>query len=101
VVGRGGGHGPPEKPEGISLIDLKVGNTLWTLPLPGFMSTMSYRVRDNEVHIFHKGEHVSIDAITGKVLRRVSIVGEISVRKWDGDRYASSVETLSASKKIE
>ncbi|HIA63738.1 MAG TPA: hypothetical protein EYM79_09490 [Planctomycetes bacterium] len=99
VVGRGGGHGPPEKPEGISLIDLTQGNTLWTLPLPEFMSTMSYRVRNDEVHIFHRGEHLSIDAITGKVLRRVSIVGDIALRKWDGDGYVSRVETLNANKK--
>jgi hypothetical protein len=60
---------------------------------------MSYRVRNDEVHIFHSGEHISIDAITAKVLRRVSIVGDISVRKWAGDRYVCSVETLNASKK--
>ena len=99
VVGRGGGHGPPEKPEGISLVDLTDGTTLWTLPLPGFMSTMSYRIRNNEVHIFHKGDHLSINAITGEVLRRVSIVGDIPLRKWDGDRYISTVGTLNASKK--
>jgi len=99
VVGRGGGHGPPEKPEGISLIDLKDGTTVWTVPLPGFMSTMSYRVRNNEVHIFHKDEHLSIDAISGEVLRRVSIVGDIPLRKWDGAQYISTVETLDANKK--
>ena len=99
VVGRGGGHGPPEKPEGISLIDLKTGRTLWTLPLDGFMSTMSYRVRNDEVHIFHRGEHLSVDAITGSILRRASIVGDVSLRKWDGVRYVSIVETLNASNK--
>jgi len=99
VVGRGGGHGPPENPEGISLIDLSTGKTLWTLPLSGFMSTMSYRVRDNEAHIFHKDEHLSVDALTGKVLRRVSIVEDISLTKWDGTQYGTSVETLKSSGK--
>ena len=99
VVGRGGGHGPPEKPEGISLVDLTTGSTLWTLPLPGFMSTMSYRVSSDEVHIFHAGEHLSIDAVSGKVSRRVSIVGDISLRKWDGTGYVTSIERLDASKK--
>ena len=60
---------------------------------------MSYRIRNNEVHIFHKDEHLSVDAITGEVLRRLSIVGDISLRKWVGDRYISTVETLKASKK--
>jgi outer membrane protein assembly factor BamB len=99
VVGRGGGHGPPEKPEGISLVDLKTGSTLWTLPLAGFMSTMSYCVRNDEVHIFHRGEHLSIDAIDGTIMRRASIVGDVTLRKWNGVRYVSSVETLKASNK--
>ena len=99
VVGRGGGHGPPEKPEGISLVDLKTGRTIWSLPLPGFMSTMSYRIRNDEVHIFHRDEHLSVNAITGQVLRRVSITGDVNLRKWDGVRYVSSVDTLNATNK--
>ena len=99
VVGRGGGHGPPEKPEGISLIDLKTGRALWSLPLPGFMSTMSYRIRDDEVHIFHRDEHLSVNAITGEVLQRLSIVGDVNLRKWDGVRYVSSVDTLKSGNK--
>ena len=80
VVGRGGGHGPPEKPDGISLIDLDDCSTQWTLPLDGFMATMSYRIRNDVVHLFHRGEHLSVDAKTGKVMRRVSIVDDVLVR---------------------
>ena len=93
VLGRGGGHGPPEKPHGISLVDLADGSTLWTLPIEGFMATMSYRIRNDQVHIFDKGEHVSVDALTGKVAKRVPIVGEVSVRTWNGgDRKTETVD---------
>ena len=99
VVGRGGGHGPPEKPFGISMVDLEDGKTLWTLPIEKFMATMSYRVRKGRVHIFHGGEHLSVDEMTGKIMKRISIVGEVSVcRMKDGRRFTRK-ESLSASKK--
>ncbi len=96
VVGRGGGHGPPEKPDGISLVDLADGKTLWTLPLDGFMATMSYRIRDNVVHIFHKGEHLSIDAGTGKILQRTSIVDRVAVRRRVHGGWENAVQSIPA-----
>ena len=87
VVGRGGGHGPPEKPDGISLIDLKDGSAIWTLELKGFMATMSYRIRDDQVRLFHAGEHLSVDAMSGEIKKSVPIVGDVEVcRMIDGKR---------------
>jgi outer membrane protein assembly factor BamB len=99
MVGRGGGHGPPEKPEGVSLVDLENGETLWTLPLPGFMSTMSYRIRKDIAHIFHADEHLSIDASSGKIVRRVSILDKISTRVWNNGERETKQITISGSKK--
>lgn len=102
VVGRGGGHGPPEKPDGISLVELEGGKTLWTLPLDGFMATMSYRFHGGAVHFFHAGEHLSVDAVTGKELRRVSIVDAVPVRTIDSASplsWKDEILTLSAGKK--
>lgn len=79
VVGRGGGHGPPEKPFGISMVDLANGETLWTLPLDGFMATMSYRLHKGAVHIFHYGDHLSVDEVTGKIIKRVSFIKNLPV----------------------
>ncbi len=94
--GRGGGHGPPEKPEGVSMIDANDGSTIWTLPLEEFMATMSFRVRNDQLHIFHRGEHLSIDTATGKIDRHVSIVDDIPVRRMiDGARITQR-ETLPA-----
>ena len=94
VLGRGGGHGPPEKPDGISLINLSDGSTRWTLPLEKFMSTMSYRIRDNEVHLFHDDEHLSVNALTGKIIRRASILENVAVRHWNGGKRKTSTETV-------
>ncbi len=99
VVGRGGGHGPPEKPDGISLVNLKDGSTLWTLPLEKFMSTMSYRIREDVAHIFDGGEHLSIDALTGKVVRRVSILNDVSVRRRIDGTYTKKTESIADARK--
>ncbi len=94
LVGRGGGHGPPEKPDGISLIDLRNGDALWSLPLEGFMATMSFRVREDEVPVFHAGEHLAVNALTGQILRRTSILDKIPVRRWKDGQRVSVIETI-------
>lgn len=80
VAGRGGGHSPPEKPEGISLIDAADGKTIWTLPLDGFMSTMTFNIFNDQVLVFHGPEHLWVDAMTGEIKRRVSILDAVPVR---------------------
>jgi outer membrane protein assembly factor BamB len=98
VVGRGGGHNPPEKPLGISMIDLASGKTRWTLPLDGFAATQSYRVRDNKVHVFNRGNMVTVDAISGKVEGTVSQTDNVSVCKRIDDVYSTVTETIAPSK---
>jgi outer membrane protein assembly factor BamB len=98
LVGRGGGHSPPEKPEGVSLVNLKYGTTVWTLPLEGFMSTQSNIIRNDKVHIFHKGSHLSVNALTGEIENEVSIVKDIPTRRRSGDGWASTKETLEEKK---
>ena len=98
VVGRGGGHGPPEKPEGVSMIDANDGTTLWTLPLPSFMSTQTYPVADDQVLVFHKGDHLWVDAKTGKISQQRSIVTDIMVRRWTQDGWVSTKESLADKK---
>ena len=100
VVGRGGGHSPPERPEGISMIRADDGSTVWTLPLPGFMSTMTLNVTDDDkVLVFHGGEHHWVDAANGKITRTVSILDEIPTHVFRGGKWSTTVETLKAGKK--
>lgn len=96
VAGRGGGHGPPEKPDGISLVDLSDGSTIWTLPLEDFMATMSFRIRGDRVHIFHLGEHFTVNAFDGKIEKRISIVDQVSVFR---KGRAAALEDIDPSKK--
>ena len=93
VLGRGGGHSPPERPLGVSAVDGVSGKTMWTLPLDRFMSTQTYPVAGDQALIFHGPEHLWVDQ-TGKVTKRVNICNGVSVRKWNGADYESRTEDL-------
>jgi len=99
VVGRGGGHAPPEKPEGISMISAVDGSTIWTLPLKGFMSTMTNNLYGNHVLVFHDHEHLWVNANSGEIERRVSFLNDVSVRRHRENRWSSEIETLPPAKK--
>lgn len=94
AVGRGGGHGPPEKPDGVSMIDLRDGRTLWSLELAGFMATMTFNTRNDELHIFHAGEHLSVNALSGEIARRVNILDNVPVRRMKDGRRVTERETI-------
>jgi hypothetical protein len=94
VVGRGGGHGPPETPEGISAIRADNGKTLWSLELKGFMSTQTYPIVEGQALIFHKGDHLWVNATSGKITRQTSIVKDVTVRRWAPEGFTSKTETL-------
>lgn len=98
VVGRGGGHGPPEKPEGVSMIEATTGRTLWTLPLKDFMSTQNYPLYRDQVLVFHRGEHLWVDGFSGEVVKRQSIVDEVPVCRWSPSGRLDVIETLPAKK---
>ncbi|MAI34513.1 MAG: hypothetical protein CBE00_09730 [Planctomycetaceae bacterium TMED240] len=99
VVGRGGGHSPPEKPTGVSMIDAADGKTLWTLPLPKFMSTMTYNLVGDDVLVFDAGNHLWVDAYSGKVKRQVSIVKNVPVRRHGAEGWKTETTTIANVKK--
>ena len=101
IVGRGGGHSPPEKPEGISMIDATDGSTIWTLELPKFMSTMTFNTYGDHVLVFDAGDHLWVDANSGKIVRRKSFVENIDVRLHDSDteRWFTEARTIEVGKK--
>ncbi len=99
VVGRGGGHSPPEKPEGVSMIDVADGSTLWTLPLENFMSTMTFNLYGDDVLVFHGGDHLWVDAMTGKIRRRASIVDDFSVCSHHRGSWSTSKQSIPEGKK--
>lgn len=79
-VGRGGGHSPPEKPEGVSMVDANDGKTIWTLPLEDFMATQTISVHGKHALIYHGPDLLKVDAATGAIDSRVSIVENIPAR---------------------
>ncbi|MDA9857665.1 PQQ-like beta-propeller repeat protein [Rubripirellula sp.] len=93
VVGRGGGHSPPERPLGVSMIDATDGQTLWTLPLQDFMSTQTFPVANDQTLVFHGPEHLWVDAV-GEVVKRVNFCTDVPVRRWDDDSYVDANETF-------
>jgi hypothetical protein len=99
VVGRGGGHSPPEKPEGVSMIDTNDGSTIWTLPLEKFMSTMTYSLYGDDVLVFDGADHLWVDANSGKIRRRVSILEDVSVCVHQNGTWSTQQQTIDAGKK--
>ncbi len=93
VVGRGGGHSPPERPEGVSMVDAANGQTIWTLPLDNFMSTQTYPVVDDCALVFHGPEHLWVD-LSGQVVRRVNFCRDVAVRRQGSDGAWDAVETF-------
>jgi len=97
VVGRGGGHGPPE-PEGISMISAADGKTIWSLELPGYMSTQTFPIANGQALIFHKTDHLWVDVKSGKISKTVSVVNEMSVRRWTEKGRETVTETFEVKK---
>ncbi|NQV23040.1 MAG: alpha/beta hydrolase fold domain-containing protein [Rhodopirellula sp.] len=100
VVGRGGGHSPPESPEGISLVDATDGSTIWTLPLPGFMSTMTFNIVRDHVLVFHGGEHLWVNAMNGEITRRVSILENVPVREQSENGWVTKSRSLTPGRSL-
>lgn len=100
VAGRGGGHGPPEKPDGVSLVDLADGSTIWSVPLENFMATMSFRIREDKVHIFHLDEHLSLNALDGTIEKRVSIIDQVPVVRKDRPVILESIDATKKKRMI-
>ena len=93
VVGRGGGHSPPERPEGVSMVDGANGKTLWTLPLDGYMSTQTFPVVDDLALVFHGPEHLWVDT-AGRIVRRVNFCTDVPVRRRNGSGWTDTTETF-------
>ncbi len=99
VVGRGGGHSPPETPEGVSMVDASDGREIWSLKIPKFMSTMTYNIANDKVLVFDAGDHLWVDAMTGKIDRRVSIIDDVSVRVHDRGTWTTETRSINIGKK--
>ena len=58
------------------------------------MATMSIGVRNDMAHLFHKGEHLTIDALSGKIVRTCSILKDVPVRRWNNGMRVTQIESI-------
>ncbi len=98
LVGRGGGHAPPEKPIGISLVDATDGSEIWNLPIENFNSTMTKPIHNGQALIFHDEAHSWIDLKTGTITRKVSIIKDVAIVKRSGESWNRSIGSIVPSK---
>lgn len=99
LTGRGGWHNVPERPVGLSLIDLrpgKEGETLWRfvagngeIAAPTWQALYTLTWDQRYAYWFRlnpEETHLVIDADTGKLLREQSLINNVDYRQWDPSR---------------
>ena len=101
LVGRGGGHNPPEKPLGVSLVDAADGSEIWNLPIDGYHCRQTKPVHDNHALIIAGDEHWWVDLKSGKVVRRVSLLRDVVVTRKQDDDWISETTTLEKHRKAQ
>ena len=112
LTGRGGHHDVPERPVGLSLIDLSAGHegkTIWRyvaptdadgkpLEIPGSLAAPTWQVLytlhwDKKYAYWFKlnpdEAHLVIDNHTGKLVKEQSLIHHVDYRQWDpiGKKY--------------
>jgi outer membrane protein assembly factor BamB len=114
LTGRGGHHGVPERPVGLSLISLAPGSegkTLWqyvadtdddgkplvepgTLAAPTWQALYTLHWDDQFAYWFRlnpEETHLVIDSKTGKIVREQSLIHDVDYRQWDPVKKAHIV----------
>ncbi len=85
LIGRGGHHKVPEKPDGYSMIDLATGKRIWQYEVPNgdalyhsaFNETYAvwYTEKANELHV--------LNARTGTLIKKISLTDKVELRLFD------------------
>jgi hypothetical protein len=96
LTGRGGWHDVPERPVGLSLIDLRpatAGKTLWRFvagdgneAAPTWQALYVLHWDQKYAYWFRlnpEESHLVIDSQTGKLLREQSLIAHVDYRQWD------------------
>ncbi|MBH54258.1 MAG: hypothetical protein CMI18_07915 [Opitutaceae bacterium] len=99
VVGRGGGHTPPEKPLGISLVDASDGTEIWKLTIDNWECRQTISVYKGMIPIINDEEQWWIDIQNGKIVRKVSIIKDVPVCLNKGAKWKTKTMTLKTSER--
>jgi hypothetical protein len=101
LVGRGGGHEPPEKPLGVSLVDANDGSEIWKLPIEGYECRQTMPIHNGYALVIHDEEHWWVDIETGTVSRKVSLLQNVTVRMKKGNGWKTVSTSLEANPRSE
>jgi len=101
LVGRGGGHEPPEQPLGISLVDARDGSEIWKLPIDGYECRQTKPIYKGQALIIHDEEHWWVDIGSGEISRKASLTKNVSVRMKNGKRWVTKSMDLETSARTE
>lgn len=88
LTGRGGGHQPPEEPYGLSLIDAKNGETIWTTAIHKFPSAQNSVMNRERVFALSHQEHFTLDLKTGELLERIPLREKVTQWSYGEDGWA-------------
>ena len=101
--GRGGGHGPLEKPYGVSLTRVSDGKTLWSADTnKGEASFQSHWDSEN-VYWWRGQEHLVFSTETGELLRSQPVCDHVDFTQFDSENGAWSTSrdiSVKAGKKM-
>ena len=101
LVGRGGGHAPPENPLGVSLVDAKDGSEIWKLPIDGFECRQTQPIHNGQALVIHDEEHWWVDIDTGEISRKVSLLKNVSIRMKKGRKWFTKSMDIEANPRSE
>lgn len=90
VHGRGGGHGPLEKPYGLSLTSLAAGTegkVLWSTELKGLDPAWQCHWTSDRVVAFQNQDHVTLNPADGEELNRRSLVKDVTLHAMTGEGW--------------
>ncbi|MEK6233963.1 MAG: PQQ-like beta-propeller repeat protein, partial [Planctomycetales bacterium] len=89
LTGRGGGHQPPEKPYGLSLVSAVDGSRIWDLEIKGYGAAQNAAWNKDVACLFAGKEHQTVDVKEGKPLDSVSLVEDVTVCRFENGIYST------------
>lgn len=91
--GRGGPHGPPEKPYGYTLTRADNGKTLWDHPMGDASTVMNAGLDERFAYPFASGKLLAMSLSNGKVEREYSLTEKATWYKWNATRKIHETTT--------
>lgn len=101
LVGRGGGHTPPEKPLGVSLVDASDGSEIWKLPIEGYECRQTKPIHKGHALLIVDDEHWWVDVDTGEVVRKASLSKNVTVRSQRKGQWVTETKDIETNSKSE